>query len=547
MDSKLLQYKMGLINRLLSGMIFFLIFWACSSSHPYRFNNTLPFIQYNDTLPIGVPKATQYQEFNNSFDVILRKPVVDAFEFSRIEPSKDVNSMDEVPASSWFTPRLGYREITPDELLRGALKYGPPQPPIKIVSGKFAGLTPGFIAEDSRGITYLFKFDPKNFPGIETTSALIVNRLFWGFGYNVPEDYFYYLSENDLFLDPNSNLTKTNLDSILGRVSPTEYGWYRCTVSKFIEGVLLGPFPATGVRGDDPNDFIPHEQRRILRALRVFGAFTNYTDLRLDNTLDVYVGKPGEGYVKHYLVDFGRSLGAFSVDENQLWEGSNHLFSFSDAAKNLITGGLIVQDWEKLKYTPWKSVGVFESIIFRPEKWKESYPFAPIQESQPGDNYWAAKILGALTYEQIEMLVMAANYLEEEAALYVIKTLMERRKKTVEYFLKQVSPIEAYGIINGKLYLKDMLRALVNEQSEDTKYEIRFFNNRLEKISEKLYLSEQQTIFTLEIPDNLFEKANGYLIVNIKSVWGDQPAHRAAQFHIRSDNGEAPMLVGVVH
>jgi len=544
---KLLIYKLKLITLFLSGMICILMIGACSSSQPYRFKNALPFIQYNDTLPIDIPKATQYQGFNNTFDVILRKPVVDAFNFSRIEPSKDVNSMDEVPASSWFTPRLGYREIAPDELLRGPLEYGPPQPPIKIVSGKFAGLTPGFIAEDSRGITYLFKFDPKEFPGIETTSALIVNRLFWGFGYNVPEDYFYYLSEKDLFVDPNSNLTKTNLDSILGRISPPEYGWYRCTVSKFLEGILLGPFAATGVREDDPNDFIPHEQRRILRALRVFGAFTNYTDLRLDNTLDVYFGEPGEGHVKHYLVDFGRSLGAFSVDENQLWEGSNHLFSFNDAAKNLVTGGLIVQDWEKLKYTPWKSVGVFESTIFRPEKWKESYPFAPIQQSQPPDNYWAAKILGALTHEQIEMLVMAANYPEEEAALYVIKTLMERRKKTVEYFLKQVSPIEAYGIINWKLYLKDMLKALISERGEDTKYEICFYNDRLEKIAEKMNLSQQQTTFILPIPQSLFEKADGYLIVDVKSVWGGEPAPRSAQFHIRADNRDAPVLVGVVH
>ena len=537
---------LNILKIILFGVILCVVFNSCSS-HPVRFRDSEPVTQYNDTLQIPVPMATKYEEFDDLFNTILRQPVVNAFEFSRIQPSKDVNSMDGVPVSSWFTPRLGYRDITPDELLRGPLKYGPPQPPIKIISGKFAGLTPGFIAEDSRGISYLFKFDPKSYPGIESTAALIVNRLFWGFGYNVPEDYFYYLSQEDLYIDPNSELTQTNVDSIFGRASPEEYSWIRCTVSKFIDGTILGPFSATGVRNDDPNDKIPHEERRTLRALRVFGAFTNYTDLRLDNTLDVYIGEPGKGYVRHYLLDFGGAVGAFSAEAQNLWEGSNHLFSFTETSKNLVTAGFNIQDWEKLEYTPWKSVGAFESKIYRPEKWRETFPFAPVQQSQPVDNYWAAKILGALTYEHIEMLVRAANYPEVEAADYVIKTLMERRRKTVEYFITQVSPIEPVKFSNGKLHLKDMAKILLQDDYDNASYQVRFFNGGGEEISEQIIIKEKETHFHISIPDELINEANGYLRVDVKVLWDERTAPTPAQFHIRMGKEDIPRIVGVIH
>ena len=64
-----------------------------------------------------------------------------------------------------------------------------------------------------------------------------------------------------------------------------------------------------GTRPDDPNDLVPHEHRRELRALRVFGAWTNLTDLKAGNTLDTLVTENGRGVVKHYLQDVGSTFG----------------------------------------------------------------------------------------------------------------------------------------------------------------------------------------------------------------------------------------------
>ena len=76
---------------------------------------------------------------------------------------------------------------------------GPPETPITVVQAKVGGGNPGFIIADARGVKYLAKFDPPEFPGIETTTAQVVNRLFWGFGYNVPEDYLVFLRAMHVF------------------------------------------------------------------------------------------------------------------------------------------------------------------------------------------------------------------------------------------------------------------------------------------------------------------------------------------------------------
>ena len=91
-------------------------------------------------------------------------------------------------------------------------------------------------------------------------------------------------------------------------------------------GRPLGGFRYHGTRSDDPNDVVPHEHRRELRALKVFGAWTNLVDMKAGNTLDALVTENGRSVVRHYLQDVGSTFGTGANGPREYDEGWEYLY-----------------------------------------------------------------------------------------------------------------------------------------------------------------------------------------------------------------------------
>ena len=80
----------------------------------------------------------------------------------------NVNTVDEVPDSSWFENRIGRRDLSLDELVRGPdrlnVRFGTAW---TIVRGKNRGFHPGFRAvdrSDPSGTVYQLEVDPPRNP-----------------------------------------------------------------------------------------------------------------------------------------------------------------------------------------------------------------------------------------------------------------------------------------------------------------------------------------------------------------------------------------------
>ena len=150
-------------------------------------------------------------------------------------------------------------------------------------------------------------------------------------------------------------------------------GTYRVAAGRVLPGKILGGFRYAGTRPDDPNDIVPHEHRRELRALRVFGAWTNLTDLKAGNTLDTLVTENGRTIVKHYLQDVGSTFGMANGPHE--WEiGWEHFFEAGASRRRLLSFGFALSPWQTVAYTEYRSIGRFEGDVFDPTKWKPQTP-----------------------------------------------------------------------------------------------------------------------------------------------------------------------------
>ena len=128
-------------------------------------------------------------------------------------PALNVNTLGEVPDSSWFTNRLGHRGMTVAEVARGPDTVDGPAPGVWTVTGRpEAGLTPKFTIRDARGDTYLIKLDPALLPELPSSVEIISTKIFHAIGYHVPEDYLVDVDPSQLEIDPGRRFSSIRAD-----------------------------------------------------------------------------------------------------------------------------------------------------------------------------------------------------------------------------------------------------------------------------------------------------------------------------------------------
>ncbi len=427
--------------------------------------------------------ATLFRPFGRFFHPgRLVRRVGTAFGGDHVPAAANLNALDEVPNSSWFTNRLGLFPSAPAVAARGPAVGEGPSAPWTVIRPKTQGVTPGFDIRDANGQVWVIKFDVAGFPSMSTAAGVIAGRIFHAAGYNVPDDRVVTFTRDQLQVSPDAEMregddrrqmTHADLDELLARVERNPDGSWRALASRFLSGTPVGRFDWRGRRRDDPNDRVNHENRREIRGLAVFAAWLCHYDTKQGNTLDMYVEEDGRRFVRHYLIDFASTLGAGGTGP---FPAACYEYSFDFGASFLrvLSLGVYQDPWRRLERPEGlDEIGYYESEVFSPRGFKPLEPNAAFANLTDRDGYWAAKIISAFTDAHLEAMVAGGRYRTPEAARWMRRVLAERRDEIVRYWFSRVPPLDFFTYHDGTVRFHDLGTRSGIFSGSETRYRLR--------------------------------------------------------------------------
>ena len=371
--------------------------------------------------------------------------------------AKNINTADEVPESSWFTNRIHARPVTAEEIARGPLTGSGPAPGrLKVVAPKEAGFAPGFTARDATNELWFISFDAAGHPEAATGAIAVANKLFWAIGYWQVENYLVSINADQLdigdkatYVPPSGReraLRRSDIDAVLRRAHQSANGSYRAIAARAVPGRPIGGFRYYGTRPDDPNDIVPHEHRRELRALKVFGAWTNLVDMKAGNTLDTVVTDGGKSVVRHYLQDVGSTFGTGANGPREFDEGYELLYEGDLMLKRLMRFGFLIKPWQTVKYEDQPAIGRFEGDVFDPPSWRPRVATAAFLRARADDSFWAARRVAAFSDDLIRAAVRTGGYSDPAAEKFLADVLIKRRQKIAAAYLPAINPLVDFAL-----------------------------------------------------------------------------------------------------
>jgi len=477
----------------------------------------------------------------------------------RYKPSglraQNLNTVDEVPDSSWFTNRIGARRLTIEEVVRGPIVGAPPDPSHWVIfREKTSGAHPGVTARDGKGETWFLEFDPPYYPEAATGAVVMATKIFWALGYNQVESFLTSFDPKNVQFDPEATLRRPNgkrtpftdddLNAILERVARRPDGTYRVVAGRLLPGKVLGNFRYEGTRPDDPNDLVPHEHRRELRALRVFGAWTNLTDLKSANTIDTLEQENGRTVVKHWLQDVGSTFGM----NNDLYEWDlswEHFYQTDTTMKRLASFGFALSPWQTVNYTEAPAIGKFEGQRFDPRTWRPQTPTTAYMELRDDDAFWAARRVGAFSDEMIRAIVHTGEFSDAAAEKALADILIQRRDKILKTYLPAVNPIVSPRLdASGRLTF-DSAAVIAGVAETPPTYRASWFEFDNATGNTRALSTTSSKTTTIEAPSGLPTVAGRFVAVDIAADSTEHQAwRRPARAYFRRD-GNDWTLVGL--
>ena len=426
-------------------------------------------------------------------DNVAFRPVSRFFAVDPGGEAKNVNSLDEVPDSSWFQNRIGRHPMTAAEVGEGACGEqildddNAADGSWLVDEGKINGANPGFRVRLPDGRKYLLKSDSSQ--GERTTAAAVVaTRLYHAAGWYVPCEQVVYVKKSMLKIKPGITVTdnfgvsrpfdEAALDKLLSTAQHRGDS-YRFSASSWLSGRLIGPFTYEGIRVDDPGDVVAHEDRRDLRGARLLAAWTDHFDSREQNSMTVWLADDARdadsspGYVRHYYLDLGDCFGSEWADE--IWRRIGHAYYFDIGyvLEDLFTFGAVDRPWDNAVKDPRGTFGYFSARGFDAELWRGGYPNPAFGRMTEHDGAWAARIVARFSNEDVQAAVDAGDLTDPENSKFLFEQLKGRRDAIVRRYLSKLSPVSDVAVEGREVCGVDLARRSELFPAASFRYQVR--------------------------------------------------------------------------
>ena len=283
-------------------------------------------------------------------------------------------------------------------------------------------------------------------------------RLFWALGYWQVENYPRVDHAPTSSTSPTRRRSRrcpgasarcatSDIDAVLRRAHRSADGSYRAIAARAVPGRPIGGFRYYGTRPDDPNDVVPHEHRRELRALKVFGAWTNLVDMKAGNTLDAVVAESGTK--RRAPLPAGRRLDVRHRRQRpaRVRRGLGAALrrrSDAEAARRRSASS-------SRRGRPWNTTSIRRSdaskatTSIRRRGGRASRP-PRFSARAPTTTFWAARRVAAFTDEMIRAAVHTGGYTDPAAEKLLADVLIKRRQKIAAAYLPAINPLVDFAL-----------------------------------------------------------------------------------------------------
>ena len=397
--------------------------------------------------------AIKERELSESYDFLLQTFATPADHTPM--RAVNVNTLDEVPDSTWFTNRIGVRDLPISEIARGPSKFERLDAQDWVV---VRGKSPGGFQAGFRAVhagdpdqVYQLEIDPVDHPQLATGAEVIGTLIYHALGYFVEDVYTIRVDPARITISDKATIrdasgtrrfNERDLEAVLRQSARDREGRVYMSATRFVEGQALGNFEYHGTRKDDPNDIHPHEHRRELRANRVFCAWLAHDDSRAINTLNLLVTANGRKHVRHYMYDFGAILGSATRFAEPATSNHETYLDKDASFRALGSLGFAVPRYLRVPRSDGPpSAGAFDSTSFEPERWKPNYTNPAFSNMRADDAFWGARLVARFSDAAIRAIVDQVKFDDPLASEHITRVLIERRDAIARIWLNGVNPV----------------------------------------------------------------------------------------------------------